>query len=197
MKFRNAPTPAATTCRPTQRESSHRNQIPTEQNHSYVRWDPLGIVLAVMPWNFPFWQVFRFLTPALMAGNVALAQTRIKNIPQCALAIESPVRRAGSSQQIPDTPARSSLRSNTILADERIAAVTVTGSEVAGRAIGAEAGWLIKKSVLELGGGSFHRDAVSRSPPRRRNLRPRPLRQQRTICIAGKRFLVADESTTP
>src|SRR5580698_545595 len=124
--------------------------IPTE-NHSYVRWDPLGIILAVMPWNFPFWQVIRFLAPALMAGNVALLK-HAANVPQCAITIESLVRRSGFPRGTFQSLLLEVHQVETILADERIAAVTVTGSEVAGRAIGAQAGWLLKKSVLELGG---------------------------------------------
>ncbi len=125
--------------------------IPTEQNNSYVRWDPLGIVLAVMPWNFPFWQVFRFLSPALMAGNVALLK-HASNVPQCGLAIEALVRRAGFPRGTFQTLMIEARQVEAVLSDERIAAVTVTGSEAAGRAIAAQAGWLLKRSVLELGG---------------------------------------------
>jgi succinate-semialdehyde dehydrogenase/glutarate-semialdehyde dehydrogenase len=125
--------------------------IVTDATRSYVRWDPLGVILAVMPWNFPFWQVFRFLAPALMAGNVGLLK-HAPNVPQCALAVESLVRRAGFPRGTFQTLLIEAGQVEGVLADERIAAVTLTGSEAAGRAVAAQAGWLVKKSVLELGG---------------------------------------------
>ena len=167
--------------------------IPTGDNYSYVRWDPIGPILAVMPSSFPFWQVFRFLAPALMAGNVALLK-HAPNVPQCALAIESLVRRAGFPRGAFQTLLIEILQVEKVLGDERIVAVTVTGSETAGRAIAAQAGWLIKKSVLELGGS----DPFLVMPSADLDLAVEAAVLSRCAnsgqsCIAAKRFIVAED----
>jgi succinate-semialdehyde dehydrogenase/glutarate-semialdehyde dehydrogenase len=166
--------------------------IATEHPSSYVRWDPIGVVLAVMPWNFPLWQVFRFLAPALMAGNVGLLK-HASNVPQCALAIEALVRRAGFPRGAFQTLLIEAPQVESVLADPRVAAVTVTGSEAAGRAVAAQAGWLIKKSVLELGGcdpfivlPSANLDAAITAAVASRTI------NNGQSCIAAKRFLVHD-----
>src|SRR3984893_17525343 len=125
--------------------------IETNATRSYVRFQPLGPVLAVMPWNFPFWQVFRFVAPTLMAGNVGLLK-HSSNVPQCALAIEDIFRRAGFPEGAFQSLLIGSDLVERVLEDKRVAAATLTGSEPAGRSIGGIAGKQIKKTVLELGG---------------------------------------------
>ena len=125
--------------------------IKTDASHSFIKYQPLGIILAVMPWNFPFWQVFRFAAPALMAGNVGLLK-HASNVPQCALVIEEIIHRAGFPPGVFQTLLIPGDQVSKLMADDRIKAATLTGSEPAGVSLAAASGQQIKKTVLELGG---------------------------------------------
>jgi succinate-semialdehyde dehydrogenase/glutarate-semialdehyde dehydrogenase len=125
--------------------------IESDASRSLVCYQPLGTVLAIMPWNFPFWQVFRFAAPALVAGNTCLLK-HASNVPQCALAIQSVFTQAGFPEFVFSTLMLPSSRVSGVIEDPRVHAVTLTGSEPAGRQVAATAGAQIKKSVLELGG---------------------------------------------
>ncbi|MBA2376340.1 MAG: NAD-dependent succinate-semialdehyde dehydrogenase [Rubrobacter sp.] len=125
--------------------------IPFEGAETYIRYEPLGPILAIMPWNFPFWQVFRFAAPALMAGNVGLLK-HASNVPQCALAIEDILHRAGFPEGAFQTLLIGSGAVKNIIDDDRVRGATLTGSEPAGRMVAGQAGENVKPSVLELGG---------------------------------------------
>src|SRR5882762_5373752 len=164
--------------------------VETNATKSYVRFQPLGVVLAVMPWNFPFWQVFRFAVPGLMAGNVGLLK-HSSNVPQCALAIEDIFRRAGFPEAAFQTLLIGSDRVQSVLEDSRVAGVTLTGSEPAGRSVASIAGKQIKKSVLELGGSdpfivmpSVDVEAAAATAVKARTI------NNGQSCIAAKRFIV-------
>jgi succinate-semialdehyde dehydrogenase/glutarate-semialdehyde dehydrogenase len=166
--------------------------IATKATNSYVHYQPIGAVLAVMPWNFPLWQVTRFAAPALMVGNVGLLK-HASNVPQTAVAIEDLFRRAGLPEGVFTNLFVESKNVAALIEDPRIAAVTLTGSEPAGMSVGAAAGHALKKSVLELGGSdafivlpSADIDACVRTAVTAR------VQNNGQSCIAAKRFIVLD-----
>ena len=166
--------------------------VATDATKSFVRYDPLGPILAIMPWNFPFWQVFRFAAPALMAGNVALLK-HAANVPGCALAIEEVFRKAGFPEGVMTTLLISSDRVQSLIEHPAIRAVTLTGSDRAGESVAATAGKQLKKTVLELGGSDPFIVLADADPA----AVAREAAKARTInsgqsCIAAKRFIVEE-----
>lgn len=171
-------------------------QVADGNDRSFVTYEPLGVVLAVMPWNFPFWQVIRFLAPALVAGNVGLLK-HASNVPQCALALEDLVTRAGAPLGVFQSLFVGSANVAGVIADARVTAVTLTGSEGAGRSVASAAGHALKKTVLELGGS----DAFVVMPSADVERAIETAVKARTInngqsCIAAKRFIVHRDIAT-
>jgi succinate-semialdehyde dehydrogenase/glutarate-semialdehyde dehydrogenase len=186
----------ATACRyyaDTAEQHLAPEKVETDAKRSEKRFQPLGCVLAVMPWNFPFWQVFRFAAPALMAGNVGLLK-HSSNVPQCALAIEQIFRDAGFPEGCFQTLLVGGSEVKKLVEDPRIAAATLTGSDAAGRSLGSIAGGQLKKVVLELGGSDpfvvLPTCDLDKAVETAVNARVQNAGQS---CIAAKRFIVHEK----
>jgi len=164
--------------------------VSTDASRSFVAFQPLGVILAVMPWNFPFWQVFRFAAPSLMAGNVALLK-HASNVPGCALAIEELFTRAGFPENVFSTLMIPSSMVEAVITNQRVQAVTLTGSGAAGGSVASAAAKHIKKAVLELGGSDAFivLDDADLDNTVKAAVTGRMINQGQS-CIAAKRFIV-------
>src|SRR5207249_553564 len=174
-----------------------RETVATDARKSFVTFNPLGVILAVMPWNFPFWQVFRFAAPSLMAGNAAVLK-HSANVPGCALAIEEIVRRAGFPENLFRTLMIGSRQVEAVIEHPLIRAATLTGSGAAGRAVARKAGELLKKTVLELGGSDPYLVLEDADVDLAADVCTRGrLINSGQSCIAAKRFIVVDKVRQP
>lgn len=166
--------------------------VETDASRSFISYQPLGVILAIMPWNFPFWQVFRFLAPALMAGNCGILK-HASNVPGCALAIEDIIKESGFPKNVFQTLMIKSEAVDKVIENPKISAVTLTGSTSAGKTVARKAASLLKKSVLELGGS----DAYIILEDADLELAAETCMNSRLVnsgqsCIAAKRFVVVE-----
>jgi succinate-semialdehyde dehydrogenase/glutarate-semialdehyde dehydrogenase len=167
--------------------------VETTARESYVSYEPLGVILAIMPWNFPFWQLVRHAAPALMAGNTILLK-HASNVTGCALALERAFREAGAAEGLLQTLVIPSSEVERLIEDPRIAAVTLTGSDAAGSKVAAAAGRALKKTVLELGGSDAFIVLEDANLEKAAEVAVRARFQNAgQSCIAAKRFIVVDE----
>lgn len=166
--------------------------VKTDGSESFVSFEPIGIVLAVMPWNYPFWQVIRFIAPAAMAGNVGVLK-HASNVPQCAELLEAIFDRAGFPKGVFQNLLIGSSRVEGVIQDQRVKAVTLTGSEYAGSQVAMQAGKALKKTVLELGGSDpFIVLADADIDATVKNAVTGRFQNSGQSCIAAKRFIVED-----